>query len=188
MLKVDGDPWAWSGLAADRRGEVPSLRADRPGRALSQTVAGTLLQGGHYGLGRAPVAGSRRQGSLRPQAPGIQKPGLLTCQRTRRQGEVLVCNLESLMTVTYEPSPVLPRPAVTQPRARPHAASGPPTWQCRVSVAARPVATLPRSWERPEAFLPPEQTFQGAACQEGPQGQPDEARPGCVLGAGPCPR
>ena len=61
---------------------------------------------------------------MRPQDPGIRKPGLLTwAQRTRRQGEALVLRLEFPVTVTREPSPVLPgmrshslSPGLTQPR------------------------------------------------------------------------
>lgn len=106
---------------------------------------------------------------MRPQDLGVRKPGLLTwAQRTRRQGEALVLRLEFLMTVMREPSPVPPSvwshslsPGLTRPWD--HS----PVSAVTLSGCQAP-GHLPRSWEKPEAFLPPEQAFQGPACQEGP--------------------
>lgn len=111
-------------LAADRRGEVPSLRADRPGRALSQTVAGTLFQGGYHGLGRAPCGWQPAPRLIETTGPRDPETGAAHVGSEDPQtGRGVGLHLEFPMTVTYEPSPVLPSlqshslaPGLTQPQ------------------------------------------------------------------------
>lgn len=126
---------------------------------------------------------------MRPQDLGVWKPGLLTwAQRTRRQGEALVLHLEFLMTVMREPSPVPPSvrshslsPGLTRPRG--HS----PVSAVTLSGCQAP-GYLPRSRERPEAFLPPEQALQGLHVRRGPRASPDEAERGWGWALQACPR
>lgn len=140
-------PGAPAPLTAVEKSPVSACRPARKGSE-PRLWLGHSFRAGTMGWGGRPVAGSRRQGSLRPQAPGIQKPGLLTwAQRTRPDRARCWFASGIPMTVTYEPRPC---PACSHTASRPASRSLRTTHLAMpcLSVAARPVATLPRSWEK----------------------------------------